>query len=171
MGRAGSPAKSSTPPPFPLVLAIEESGDAESVVADATDGAPWQEVVVIVCHALPPVMLIAAWTLLVGECLGCVEKETNLRRRYCVNASRPTRLDIIAVIGLAVGGAFGLAGTFVAQPAVRQVLSGHRRRGPSRGDRLVDAEVFPQGRRLPSSGFPGIRQVLMDVGRSIRTTR
>jgi len=45
------------------VLAIEESGDAESVVADATDGAPWQEVVVIVCHALPPVMLIAAWTL------------------------------------------------------------------------------------------------------------
>jgi len=97
------------------VLAIEESGDAESVVADATDGAPWQEVVVIVCHALPPVMLIAAWTLLVGECLGCVEKETNLRRRYCVNASRPTRLDIIAAIGLAVGGAFGLTGTFVAQ--------------------------------------------------------
>src|SRR5215469_1486904 len=50
-----------------------------------------------------------------GGCLGCVEKETNLRRRYCVNASRPTRLDIIAAIGLAVGGAFGLTGTFVAQ--------------------------------------------------------
>jgi len=44
-----------------------------------------------------------------------------------VNASRPTRLDIIAAMGLAVGGAFGLASTFVAQPAVHQVLSGHRR--------------------------------------------
>jgi len=66
-GRVVLRQKSSTRPPFPLVLAIKEAGDAESVVAGATDGAPWQEVVVIVCHAVPAVMLNAAWTLLMGS--------------------------------------------------------------------------------------------------------
>jgi hypothetical protein len=31
-------------------------------------------------------------------------------------------LDVVAAIGLAVGGAFGVAGTFVAQDAIRQTL-------------------------------------------------
>jgi hypothetical protein len=32
------------------------------------------------------------------------------------------RLDIVASAGLAVGGVFGLAGTFVGQPAIRQIF-------------------------------------------------
>ena len=170
MGRAGSPAKKFDAPTIPASVSHRGSwrrrkrggwcNRRRSMAGSCRDRLSHRTGSHAYCCLDPPH----------GGCLGCVEKETNLRRRYCVNASRPTRLDIIAAIGLAVGAAFGLAGTFVAQPAVHQVLSGHRRRGPSRGDRLVDAEVFPQGRRLPSSGFPGIRQVLMDVGRSIRTT-
>jgi hypothetical protein len=33
--------------------------------AGATGGAPWQETIVTVCHALPALALIVAWTLLV----------------------------------------------------------------------------------------------------------
>jgi hydroxylaminobenzene mutase len=34
--------------------------------AGATGGAPWQEAVVIVCHAVPALMLIVAWVFMVG---------------------------------------------------------------------------------------------------------
>jgi hypothetical protein len=39
-----------------------------------------------------------------------------------VNTSTPTPLDIVAVVGLAVGGVFGLAGTVVGQAALRQLF-------------------------------------------------
>ncbi len=39
-----------------------------------------------------------------------------------MGASAPTRLDIVAAIGLAIGGVFGLAGTFVGQAELRQEL-------------------------------------------------
>ena len=39
-----------------------------------------------------------------------------------MEASERTRLDAVAAIGLAVGGAFGLAGTFVGQAGLRQEL-------------------------------------------------
>ena len=39
-----------------------------------------------------------------------------------MNTSTPTRLDIVAAIGLAIGGVFGLAGTFVGQAALRQLF-------------------------------------------------
>jgi hypothetical protein len=35
---------------------------------------------------------------------------------------RPTTLDIVAALGLAVGGAFGLAGTFVGNVELRETL-------------------------------------------------
>lgn len=40
-----------------LPLAAAEAG--------ATGGAPWQEAIVTICHAVPAVMLIAAWVFLV----------------------------------------------------------------------------------------------------------
>jgi hypothetical protein len=36
---------------------------------------------------------------------------------------RPASLDIVAALGLAVGGAFGLAGTFVGNAELRETLS------------------------------------------------
>ena len=39
-----------------------------------------------------------------------------------MNTSTPTRLDIVAAVGLAIGGIFGLAGTFVGQAALRQAF-------------------------------------------------
>ena len=45
--------------------------------AGATGGAPWQEVVVIVCHAVPAVMLIAAWILMVGGVWAMLRKGRN----------------------------------------------------------------------------------------------
>jgi hypothetical protein len=37
-----------------------------------------------------------------------------------VSTSTSTRLDVVAAAGLAMGGLFGVAGTFVGQPALRQ---------------------------------------------------
>ncbi len=39
-----------------------------------------------------------------------------------MNTATPKRLDVIAAIGLALGGVFGLAGTVVAQAALRQAF-------------------------------------------------
>ena len=39
-----------------------------------------------------------------------------------MEAGARSHLDVIAAIGLAVGGAFGMAGTFVPQDALRQEL-------------------------------------------------
>jgi len=45
--------------------------------AGATGGAPWQEAVVIVCHAVPALMLIAAWVFLVGGVWAVWRRERN----------------------------------------------------------------------------------------------
>ena len=39
-----------------------------------------------------------------------------------MNISSPTRLDIVAAVGLVIGGVFGLAGTFVGQAALQQAF-------------------------------------------------
>ena len=37
-----------------------------------------------------------------------------------MSTSTSTRLDVVAAVGLAMGGLFGVAGTFVGQPSLRQ---------------------------------------------------
>ena len=39
-----------------------------------------------------------------------------------MGTAKPSRLDIVAAAGLAIGGIFGLAGTFVGEAALRQIL-------------------------------------------------
>jgi hypothetical protein len=70
-----------------------------------------------------------------------------------VNASRHTRLDIISAIGLAAGGAFGLAGTFVAQPAVRQVLWAIDAVGLIVATALLTLKYFRKGDDCVAAGF------------------
>jgi hypothetical protein len=70
-----------------------------------------------------------------------------------VNASRPTRLDIIAAIGLAVGGAFGIAGTFVGQPAVRQELWAIDGVGLIVATALLALKYFRKGDDCVAAGF------------------
>jgi hypothetical protein len=43
--------------------------------AGATGGAPWQEAIVIICHALPALGLMAAWTLLVWGVWGVFKRD------------------------------------------------------------------------------------------------
>ena len=43
---------------------------------------------------------------------------------YRMNTTTPTRLNIIAAVGLAVGGVFGLLGTVVAQSNLRAAFWG-----------------------------------------------
>ena len=50
-----------------------------------------------------------------------------------VNTSTRTRLDIVAAIGLAIGGVFGLAGTFVGQAVVSGTAAGLEASVPSFG--------------------------------------
>jgi len=50
-----------------------------------------------------------------------------------MNTSTPTRLDIVAAIGLAIGGLFGLAGTFVGQAVVSGTAAGLEASVPSFG--------------------------------------
>ena len=50
-----------------------------------------------------------------------------------MNTSTPTRLDIVAAIGLAIGGVFGLAGTFVGQAVVSGTAAGLEASVPSFG--------------------------------------
>ena len=45
--------------------------------AGATGGAPWQEAIVIICHALPALALIAAWALLVRGVWEVFRKDTS----------------------------------------------------------------------------------------------
>ena len=70
-----------------------------------------------------------------------------------MNGSRPTRLDIIAAIGLAVGGAFGLGGSFVGQPSVRQVLWAVDAAGIIVATSLMTLKYFRKGDDCVAAGF------------------
>ena len=50
-----------------LPLAAAEAG--------ATGGTPWQEAIVIICHALPALALMVAWTLLVWGTWGAFRRD------------------------------------------------------------------------------------------------
>jgi len=46
--------------------------------AGATGGAPWQEAIVIICHAFPSLALMAAWALLVWGVWGVLKRDRTL---------------------------------------------------------------------------------------------
>ena len=46
--------------------------------AGATGGTPWQEAIVIICHALPALALMAAWVLLVWGTWGVFRRDRTL---------------------------------------------------------------------------------------------
>lgn len=70
-----------------------------------------------------------------------------------MNASTPTRLDIVAAIGLGIGGLFGLAGTFVAQPALRQLFWGIDGVGLVVATTLMAIRYFRSGDDFVAAGF------------------
>jgi len=70
-----------------------------------------------------------------------------------VSASAPTRLDLVAAIGLAIGGAFGLAGTFVGEAAVRQELWAIDAVGLILATSLLAIRYFRQGNDCVAAGF------------------
>ena len=82
-----------------------------------------------------------------------MEKGTKLQRRNRVNDSRVTSLDITAAIGLAVGGAFGVAGTFVGHAAVRQELWGIDAVGLIVATALLALKYFRKGDDCVAAGF------------------
>ncbi len=70
-----------------------------------------------------------------------------------MNVSRPTHLDRIAATGVAVGGIFGLAGTFVGQPAVRQEFWALDGVGLIVATSLLAVKYFRKGEDCVAAGF------------------
>lgn len=70
-----------------------------------------------------------------------------------VNRSSPTRLDVVAAVGLAIGGIFGLAGTFVGQAALRQSLWAIDAVGLVVATALLTMKYFRQGNYCVAAGF------------------
>ena len=61
--------------------------------------------------------------------------------------------DALAAIGLAVGGAFGMAGTFVSQPSLRQALWGIDGIALIVATALLTIKFARQGRDVVAAGF------------------
>jgi hypothetical protein len=70
-----------------------------------------------------------------------------------VNRSTPARLDRVAAVGLAIGGAFGLAGTFVGSPALRQMLWGIDGVSLVVATALLTMKYFREGDDCVAAGF------------------
>jgi len=70
-----------------------------------------------------------------------------------VNRSTPTPLDIIAAAGLAIGGVFGLAGTFVGQAALRQAFWAIDAVGIVVAAALLTMKYFRKGNDCVAAGF------------------
>ena len=61
--------------------------------------------------------------------------------------------DALAAVGLAVGGVFGMAGTFVSQPSLRQVLWGIDGIALIVATALLTIKFARQGRDIVAAGF------------------
>jgi len=70
-----------------------------------------------------------------------------------VNTSSPTRLDLVAVVGLAIGGVFGLAGTFIGQPSLRQAFWAIDAVGLVVATALLTMKYFRMGNDCVAAGF------------------
>ena len=70
-----------------------------------------------------------------------------------MNKSAPTRLDIVAVVGLVIGGVFGLAGTFVEEAALRQAFWAFDGVGIVVATALFTTKYFRKGNDCVAAGF------------------
>jgi len=70
-----------------------------------------------------------------------------------VNTSTPTRLDLVAAVGLAIGGVFGLAGTFMGQPSLRQAFWAIDAVGLVVATALLTMKYFRKGNDCVAAGF------------------
>jgi hypothetical protein len=70
-----------------------------------------------------------------------------------MNATAPTRLNIIAAVGLAVGGTFGLLGTVVTQSNLRAAFWGLDSVGLIVATALLPLKYFRSGNDTVSAGF------------------
>lgn len=70
-----------------------------------------------------------------------------------MSASAPTRLDIVATIGLVIGGGFGIAGTFVGKAAVQQELWAMDAVGLIVATALMAMKYFRKGDDCVAAGF------------------
>jgi hypothetical protein len=69
------------------------------------------------------------------------------------DTATPTRLDIVAAVGLAIGGVFGLAGTVVGQPSLRQAFWGFDAVGLVVATALLTMKYFRKGNDCVAAGF------------------
>jgi hypothetical protein len=65
----------------------------------------------------------------------------------------PSRLNLLAVVGLALGAVFGLAGTMVEQPALRSVFWGIDGAGLVMAASLLALKYFRRANDLVAAGF------------------
>jgi hypothetical protein len=79
-----------------------------------------------------------------------------------MNTTKQSKLDLIAAIGLGTGGAFGLAGTFVGQAAIRQELWGVDAIGLIVATALLALKYFRRGDECVAAGF-----LVFTVGESL----
>ena len=70
-----------------------------------------------------------------------------------MNISSPTRLDMVAAVGLVIGGVFGLAGTFVGQAALRQAFWAIDGVGLVVATALLTTKYFRKGNDCVAAGF------------------
>ncbi len=70
-----------------------------------------------------------------------------------MNTAARNRLDIVAAVGLAVGGVFGLAGTFVGAPALRRVFWAIDGVGIVIAAALLTLKYFRAGEDSVAAGF------------------
>lgn len=67
--------------------------------------------------------------------------------------STPARLDIVAAVGLAIGGILGLAGTFVSQAALQQTFWAIDATGLIVATALLAVKYFRKGNDCVAAGF------------------
>jgi hypothetical protein len=79
--------------------------------------------------------------------------QRNKTRKESMAESLRSSLDMIAAIGLAIGGLFGVAGTFVAQDAVRQTLWAIDGVALVVATALLTVKFVRQGRDCVAAGF------------------
>jgi len=70
-----------------------------------------------------------------------------------MNTNTPTRMNIIAAVGLAAGGVFGLLGTVVAQSNLRAASWGLDSVGLIVATALLTLKYFRAGKDTVSAGF------------------
>jgi hypothetical protein len=70
-----------------------------------------------------------------------------------VNTSTPTRLDLVAAVGLAIGGVFGLAGTFIGQATLQQSFWAIDAVGIVVATALLTMKYFRKGNDCVAAGF------------------